>query len=146
MNTRGVTNRVKITNEYQAAYAARALLSWGGGVEKLSAVLLDAKVDLQPHQISAAIFAVGNPYAKGVLLADEVGLGKTVEAGIILAQKWAEGKRKIIVVVTSTLKTQWADELSDKFYLPVRTMYNYQFTMNNARSVGGFKPILFIVN
>jgi superfamily II DNA/RNA helicase len=110
----------EISNEYQAGYAARVLIGGGGGgIEKLSAVLLDAQVDLNPHQIAAAVFAVSNPYSRGVLLADEVGLGKTIEAGIILAQKWAEGKRNIIIITPATLKTQWAEELSEKFYLPV---------------------------
>jgi hypothetical protein len=45
-------------------------------------VELDATVDLNPHQINAALFALHNPLNKGVILADEVGLGKTIEAGL----------------------------------------------------------------
>jgi hypothetical protein len=59
-------------------------------VEKLAAVLSDAQVDLNPHQIEAALFAFRSPLSKGAILADEVGLGKTIEAGILLAQKWPE--------------------------------------------------------
>ena len=58
--------------------------------EKLSAILSNAQVDLNPHQIDAALFAFKSPLSKGAILADEVGLGKTIEAGILLAQKWAE--------------------------------------------------------
>jgi SNF2 family DNA or RNA helicase len=54
-------------------------------VEKLTAVLADAQVDLNPHQIEAAPFAFRSPFSKGAILADEVGLGKTIEAGLLLA-------------------------------------------------------------
>ena len=56
-------------------------------------MLADAQVDLNPHQIEAALFAFRNPFSRGAILADEVGLGKTIEAGLLLAQKWAERKR-----------------------------------------------------
>jgi adenine-specific DNA-methyltransferase len=75
-------------------------------------------VDLNPHQVDAALFALRSPYSKGVLLADEVGLGKTIEAGLILAQKWAERRRKILLIVPATLRKQWQAELEDKFFLP----------------------------
>ena len=52
--------------------------------------LFDASVDLNPHQIEAAMFALKSPISKGVILADEVGLGKTIEAGLVLCQYWAE--------------------------------------------------------
>ena len=46
--------------------------------------LFYATVDLNPHQIEAALFALESPLSKGVILADEVGLGKTIEAGIVI--------------------------------------------------------------
>ena len=78
----------------------------------------DAQVDLNPHQIDAALFAFRSPLSKGAILADEVGLGKTIEAGILLSQKWAERKRKLLVIVPANLRKQWNQELSDKFFLP----------------------------
>jgi hypothetical protein len=54
-----------------------------GGLDRLSTALFDAAVDLNPHQIEAALFALESPLSKGVVLADEVGLGKTIEAGIV---------------------------------------------------------------
>jgi SNF2 family DNA or RNA helicase len=66
--------------------------------EKLAGALLDAQVDLNPHQVAAALFAFKSPLAKGAILADEVGLGKTIEAGLVLAQKWTEGRRRILVI------------------------------------------------
>ena len=55
-------------------------------VEKLATALSDAQVDLNPHQVDAALFAFRSPFSKGAILADEVGLGKTIEAGLLLAQ------------------------------------------------------------
>lgn len=88
------------------------------GVDALSRSIGNARVDLNPHQVDAALFALRSPYSKGVLLADEVGLGKTVEAALVLAQKWAERRRKILLVVPATLRKQWQIELEDKFFLP----------------------------
>ncbi|MCW9710309.1 SNF2-related protein [Avibacterium sp. 21-586] len=79
--------------------------------------LADAQVDLNPHQVEAAIFACQNPLSKGVLLADEVGLGKTIEAGLVIAQRWAERKRRILIIVPANLRKQWHQELLDKFGL-----------------------------
>ena len=51
-------------------------------LEKLAGTLIDAQVDLNPHQVDAALFPFKSPLSKGAILADEVGLGKTIEAGI----------------------------------------------------------------
>lgn len=55
-------------------------------LEKLAGAVASAQVDLNPHQVNAALFAFNSPLSKGALLADEVGLGKTIEAGLILSQ------------------------------------------------------------
>lgn len=64
------------------------------------------------------MFATSNPLSKGVILADEVGLGKTIEAGLLIAQRWAERKRRILVITPANLRKQWHQELADKFGLP----------------------------
>lgn len=87
-------------------------------MEAMAGALLDAQVDLNPHQIDAAMFATSNPLSKGVILADEVGLGKTIEAGLLIAQRWAERKRRILVITPANLRKQWHQELADKFGLP----------------------------
>lgn len=86
-------------------------------VSRISQSLFNSCVDLNPHQIDAALFALRSPLSKGVILADEVGLGKTIEAGLILCQYWAERKRKLLVVCPASLRKQWSLELQDKFNL-----------------------------
>jgi superfamily II DNA or RNA helicase len=105
--------------DYHASYYAHELSRVGGaGVDRLGRALFDACVDLNPHQIEAALFALRSPLSKGVLLADEVGLGKTIEAGLVLCQYWAERKRNILVITPASLRKQWALELTEKFNLP----------------------------
>ncbi|MDD5581276.1 MAG: SNF2-related protein [Methylobacter sp.] len=106
--------------DYHAKYYAYELTrqSAADGVDRLSQSLFDAKVDLNPHQINAALFALSNPLNKGVILADEVGLGKTIEAGLVLCQYWAERKRHLLIICPASLRKQWAQELQDKFNLP----------------------------
>jgi SNF2 family DNA or RNA helicase len=77
--------------------------------------LVDAQVDLNPHQVEAALFAFKSPLSKGAILADEVGLGKTIEAGLVLSQRWAERKRRILVITPANLRKQWYQELQEKF-------------------------------
>lgn len=105
---------------YQSKYFAAELLKRGASdsVERLAGALADAKVELNPHQIDAALFAFKSPVSKGALLADEVGLGKTIEAGILLLQKWAEKRRRILLIMPASLRKQWSRELAEKFYLP----------------------------
>jgi len=67
-----------VTTPFHAKYWAHGLLLAHprDGVEALSRSIGNARVDLNPHQVDAALFALRSPYSKGVLLADEVGLGK----------------------------------------------------------------------
>ena len=109
----------KMITDHQAKYYAHCLTREGGeGPERLQQSLLSAAVDLNPHQIEAALFALHSPLSKGCILADEVGLGKTIEAGLILCQFWAERKRRLLVVCPASLRRQWQSELQEKFNLP----------------------------
>lgn len=109
-----------VSTPYHAKYWAQylRLAHPSDNVQALSRSIGNARVDLNPHQVDAALFALRSPYSKGVLLADEVGLGKTIEASLILAQKWAERRRKILLIVPATLRKQWQLELEEKFFLP----------------------------
>ncbi|MYM88428.1 DEAD/DEAH box helicase family protein [Rugamonas sp. FT82W] len=105
---------------YHAKYYAHELTRRhaGDSVGRLSQSLFDASVDLNPHQIEAALFALRNPLQEGVLLADEVGLGKTIEASLVICQYWAERRRRLLVICPASLRKQWAQELQDKFAVP----------------------------
>lgn len=105
--------------EYHASYFAHELSKRHSinDSEKLATALANAQVDLNPHQLDAALFAFRSPLSKGSILADEVGLGKTIEAGLVISQKWAERKRRIIVITPANLRKQWAMEMMEKFNL-----------------------------
>ncbi len=106
--------------------------------ERLAGAVASAQVDLNPHQIDAALFAFQSPLSKGALLADEVGLGKTIEAGLVLSQKWAEHKRRILVITPSNLRKQWYQELTEKFFLPCRLLEAKSY--NAVIRQGQFRP------
>jgi ERCC4-related helicase len=126
--------------DYQAKYFAHELTkrSPSDSPEKLAGAVASAQVDLNPHQVDAALFAFRSPLSKGALLADEVGLGKTIEAGLVLSQKWAERRRRILIIVPSNLRKQWHQELTEKFFLPCSILETKSY--NAAGKVGNFRP------
>ena len=161
-----------ITN-HQAKYYAHLLTRKipSNDKEKLITTILDAQVEPKPHQIDAALFAFRSPFASGAILADEVGLGKTIEAGLVIAQKWAEGKQNILVICPSSLRQQWRQELQDKFFLdstilegknynqftkdsPSNSPFNqrrivicsYQFASNKEKDVSFIKWDLVVID
>ena len=103
---------------HQCAYLAHWLTTSGRADSTLPRTLASARVDMNPHQVEAALFALRSPLERGAILADEVGLGKTIEAGLVIAQRWAEQRRRVVLIVPATLRKQWAQELWDKFDLP----------------------------
>ena len=131
---------MSIYTSHQARYFAEQLVlkrpqySYDG----LAAAMSGVKVDLNPHQVDAALFAMQSPLRSGVLLADEVGLGKTVEAGLVLAQYWAERKRHILLIVPAALRTQWRSELSEKFYIDSLLLESSNF--NKLKKTGKLNP------
>ena len=120
-----------ISSDYQAKYIAHELerVYANDDVAKLSGLMFDAQITPTPHQIDAALFALDSPNTRGVIMADEVGLGKTIEAGIVIMQYWAERKRKILIVSPSSLRQQWKQELEEKF--------NLHASIIDAKSIGG---------
>lgn len=129
-----------ISTNFHAKYFAHDLTRRlpSDNVGKFVASLQDAQVDLNPHQVDAALFAFQSPLSKGAILADEVGLGKTIEAGIILSQKWAERKRKLLIISPSNLRKQWNQELLDKFFLPSTILESKSF--NDEIKKGNLNP------
>lgn len=74
-----------------------------------------------PHQLETAKQVIENMNGKAIL-ADEVGLGKTIEAGLILKEYMIRGLvKKVLILVPASLVTQWAGELNTKFFIPAIT-------------------------
>lgn len=79
--------------------------------------LLDADIEINPHQINAFIAAINSLKTGGIVLADEVGLGKTIEAGLVLKYVIDSGAKRIMIVLPAALRKQWEVELNEKFNL-----------------------------
>ena len=129
-----------LITDYQAKYLAYELTKRcpSDSVEKLACAVAGAQVDLNPHQVDAALFAFQSPLSKGAILADEVGLGKTIEAGLVISQKWAERKRRILIITPSNLRKQWHQEMNEKFFLPCAILETKSY--NAAIKMGTFSP------
>lgn len=135
-----------ITNFHAKYFAHDLTRRAAAGIDRLSMSLFDAAVDLNPHQIEAALFALQSPLSKGVILADEVGLGKTIEAGIVLCQCWAERKRRLLVICPASIRKQWALELAEKFNLPaiVLDAKGHRETLKAGRSPLNEKAVIIV--
>jgi superfamily II DNA/RNA helicase len=127
-----------VSTPYHAKYLANELTKRvsADNAEKLSQSLCNATVDLNPHQIEAALFAFRSPLSRGAVLADEVGLGKTIEAGLIVSQLWAERKRRVVCIVPAALRKQWNRELSEKFFIESTIIENRSFNEIQKQTAG----------
>ncbi len=136
-----MSNSAQSISAFHAKYFAWELSRKRSSSEedRLSQSLFDASVDLNPHQIDAALFALQNPLSQGVMLADEVGLGKTIEASLVMCQLWAERRRRLLVICPAALRKQWAQELSDKFSLPAEVLDARTWAL--LRKAGEFDPL-----
>ncbi len=106
-----------LTRFHQRLVAEELTGKQGDAQQRVVRALSEAKVDLNPHQLEAAVFAIDSLPRGGCMLADEVGLGKTIEAGMVLSQLVSEGKSRILVLAPATLRAQWQQELKEKFDL-----------------------------
>ena len=88
--------------------------------ERYAAAQRQARIDPNPHQIDAVIFALRRLREGGCILADEVGLGKTIEAGLVIAQSRAEGVQRVLLIVPKSLIGQWQGELLNLFGIQAR--------------------------
>jgi len=124
-----VQNKLSVITPYQAKYFAHELTAKKSAdmVDRLTYSLVEAAVDLNPHQIESALFALRSPLSKGVILADEVGLGKTIEAGLLLCQFWAEHKRRLLIIAPASLRRQWSIEMEEKFGIPSIILENKSY-------------------
>lgn len=79
--------------------------------------LLDTNIEINPHQIIAFCAAIQALKTGGIVLADEVGLGKTIEAGLTLKYVLDSGAKRVLIALPATLRKQWEVELEEKFNL-----------------------------
>jgi len=126
--------------DYQAKFMAHDLIRRrsSDSAERMAVAVAGAQVDMNPHQVDAALFAFASPLSKGALLADEVGLGKTIEAGLVVSQRWAEGKRRILIIAPANLRKQWHQEMAEKFFIPCTILEAKSY--NAQIKAGNFKP------
>ena len=90
---------------------------------RFTGVLSEARVDLNPHQVEAALFAFKSPLSKGAILADEVGLGKTIEAGLILREMQARMNLESVLIICPrplVAERKWESEMKrfDEEFIP----------------------------
>lgn len=87
--------------------------------DRLLPVYSQGSINVYPYQIAAALFAMRNPYQKGVILCDEAGMGKSHEAMLIASEMWYEGKTKILIAIPHfNLLMQWAEMIEEKYSIP----------------------------
>ncbi len=119
---REVRDALPLTPFHQLVAAETLTARGGSGPARLVPALAHASLDLNPHQVEAAAFALGALSTGGAVLADEVGLGKTIEAGLVLAQLASEGRDRAVVLVPASIRNQWRDELRSRFGLDAEVL------------------------
>ncbi|WP_217586692.1 DEAD/DEAH box helicase [Lentibacillus saliphilus] len=104
-------------NLFQLAYEAH-LTTMAKEFKGLSALTHLSHLSFLPYQINCAQQVIENMNGRA-LLADEVGLGKTIEAGLILKEYMVRGLvKKVLILVPASLVNQWVRELNEKFFIP----------------------------
>jgi adenine-specific DNA-methyltransferase len=116
----GSASNMKLT-DYYPKYLAQELTRRcpADNTEKLAGAVASAQVDLNSHQVDAALPAFKAPLSRGALEADELGMDKTIDAGMIRSRRSAERQRRILVISASNLREQWFQGLTEKFFLPL---------------------------
>jgi len=128
-----------LTRFHQRLLAESLTSGQATGAGRVATALVESRVDLNPHQVEAAVFALDALSRGGAILADEVGLGKTIEAGIVIAQLAAENKKRVLILAPASLRAQWHDELFEKFGLESELVDGSSFRgpFHNAFDAGG---------
>jgi ATP-dependent helicase HepA len=100
-------SRLPVLKDFTAQRAACASVT----------ALPSSRVQIHAHQVQAALTVLSDPVQR-YLLADEVGLGKTIEAGFVIRQRFIEDRKaKVVVLAPDALRHQWLDELLERFFI-----------------------------
>ncbi len=126
---------------FHAYYKARELSNLAHGNDKLVPVFSSSNIEIYPYQIAAALFALRSPYLKGVILSDDGSLGKSIEAMMVITEKWYEGKQRILIVVPTPLLYQWSEIVESHFSIPLVTMDSGTVFKEQQRN-GNLNPFL----
>ena len=120
--------------KYQAKYFAHYLTRRlpANDLGKLTASLRCAGRFNTPSHRRSTICAFKSPLSNGAILADEVGLGKTIEAGIILSQHWAEHKRKLLIIAPANLRAM-VERITGKVLPAIHYLGNQKFQRRNKQ-------------
>ena len=120
-----------ISNNLQAHYIAKKINKQYeiGKKENLIPVYLNNGIEIFSHQIYAACYALSNPFVKGFILADEAGLGKTLEALLIVSQ-YSQRNKKILIIVPSPTVNDWLQDLIRKFEIRAYILDNTERPIN----------------
>ena len=139
-----------MSNVFLQKYLAEKLTlkKMAGNINRISSTLAKSSIQLNPYQIYATMYAFDSPLQRGAILADEVGLGKTIEAGIVISQLWSEGKRRIIIICPASIRKQWQDELSNRFALDSEVIDGpiFEERVNSGKSIPLTYEGIFIVS
>ena len=101
-----------------ATYVTARQLAGFADDETLLPAFASSAIGIYPYQIAAARFALRSPYLKGCILCDEGSLGKSYEALLVAAQKWYEGKDRLLLILPPNLLKQWMSKIESEFTLP----------------------------
>ena len=119
--------------------ACRALIAADGPPASLRAAG-SARIDLLPHQLEPAL-AILRGLGTRLLLADEVGLGKTIQAGLIVAELFARGSiERVLVLTPPGLREQWLEELADRFAIDASGVDGHTLRQRAASLPVGVNP------
>lgn len=122
---------------FQAFYIALKLNSLNDE-DALMPVFSEGNIRVYPYQVAAAVFAMRNPYHKGVILCDEAGMGKSHEAMLIANELWYEGKTKILIAIpNSDLLMQWAEMIDAMYGIPYIAINNSECIVHNWADFDG---------
>jgi ERCC4-related helicase len=139
-----------MSNVFLQRYLAEKLTlkKMAGNINRISSILAKSSIQLNSYQIYATMYAFDSPLQRGAILADEVGLGKTIEAGIVISQLWSEGKRRVLIICPASIRKQWQDELSNRFGLDSEVIDSpiFEERVNSGKSIPLTYEGVFIVS